>query len=409
VFKYITKKTFFYNVRYIYGGIISLNEQDISESLKILAAADQLHLQELVDYLQTYLIENKAEWLEQNFELTYRTSFQSSSLLELQQFCTECMTKSPEKVFKSFDFTSLPEKPLISLIKRNDLQMDEVKIWEHVLKWGVAQHPTLVLDPVTWSDDDFKMMETTVKNCLPLIRFFGLTSRDFLRKVRPYRRLLKPQLYEDLLEYHLDPDIDIPNNMSFPRSDELGSEIVNMNIVSLVSAWIDGVDTKNKFAHIKELYLPYEFKLILKGSRDGFTPKQFHTLCDNIPCTVTFIKLKEKEEIIGGYNPITWKDSHEGEWGKTKDSFIFSIKSRNNIRDPIISHVRNADRALFYRFNYGPTFDNDLVICVKEEEGTKDYNCNGCKQHTYEKKLREKEDVYLVLENYEIFQVIKKA
>jgi hypothetical protein len=36
--------------------------------LEVLAAADQLHLQELVDYLQKYLIENKVELMEQILE-----------------------------------------------------------------------------------------------------------------------------------------------------------------------------------------------------------------------------------------------------------------------------------------------------------------------------------------------------
>ena len=61
--------------RYIYGGVLSLNEQDNSESFKVLLAADELLLQELVDYLQKYLIENKYEWIEQHFELIHRTSF----------------------------------------------------------------------------------------------------------------------------------------------------------------------------------------------------------------------------------------------------------------------------------------------------------------------------------------------
>jgi hypothetical protein len=43
------------------------------------------------------------------------------------------MARSPEKIFKSLDFTSLPEKSLISLIKRDDLQMKEIEVWEHVL------------------------------------------------------------------------------------------------------------------------------------------------------------------------------------------------------------------------------------------------------------------------------------
>jgi len=92
-------------------------------------AADEL-LQELVDYLQKYLIENKSEWMEQHFEFIHRTSFQSNSLLKPTIF----MVKFPEKIFKSFDFTSFSEKSLVQHIKRDDSQMKEIKVWEHVLK-----------------------------------------------------------------------------------------------------------------------------------------------------------------------------------------------------------------------------------------------------------------------------------
>uniref|UniRef100_U9V7Y7 Uncharacterized protein n=1 Tax=Rhizophagus irregularis (strain DAOM 181602 / DAOM 197198 / MUCL 43194) TaxID=747089 RepID=U9V7Y7_RHIID len=68
------------------GGIRSLNgqnDQNVLENLELLAAADQL--QELVDYLQSI----KSVWIKQHFELTHRTSFQSSNLLELQRCCTQ--------------------------------------------------------------------------------------------------------------------------------------------------------------------------------------------------------------------------------------------------------------------------------------------------------------------------------
>ena len=121
-----------------------MNGQDASDILKVLVAADELILQELVDYLQTYLIENESEWIEQHFELINQTSFHSNNLLKLQQFCTDFMSKSPEKIFKSLNFTSLSEKFLVSLIKRDDLQMEEIEVWEHVLKWSLAQNPTII-------------------------------------------------------------------------------------------------------------------------------------------------------------------------------------------------------------------------------------------------------------------------
>mgnify|MGYP006206577811 CR=1 FL=1 len=115
------------------------------------------------------------------------------------------MVKSPEKIFKSLDFTSFPEKSLVQLIKRDDLQMKEIEVWEYLLKWGLAQNPTLLPDPNTWSDDDFKAMKNVLQHCLSLIRFFSLSSIDFLKSVHPYKKLLKHQLYEDLLNSYLEP------------------------------------------------------------------------------------------------------------------------------------------------------------------------------------------------------------
>ena len=81
-----------------------------------MAAADVLRLQEPIDYLQKYLIENKSVWMEEHFEITQRVSSQSNSLFELQQFCTDFIAKSPEKIFKSPYFTSLSEKILTSVL-----------------------------------------------------------------------------------------------------------------------------------------------------------------------------------------------------------------------------------------------------------------------------------------------------
>ena len=102
--------------------------------IKILIAASKLSLQELIPRLQSFLIINKANWLEQNFNLIYQTSFENESFSELQKFCTELMSKEPEKIFKSPNFSSIPEKLLVSVIQNDNLQMNEIQVWEHVLK-----------------------------------------------------------------------------------------------------------------------------------------------------------------------------------------------------------------------------------------------------------------------------------
>jgi hypothetical protein len=356
------------------------------------------------------LIENEYEWMEQHFELIHRTSFQFNSLSELQQFCTDFMAKSPEKIFKSFDFTSLPEKSLVSLIKRDDLQMKEVEVWEHVLKWGLAQNPTLIPDPSAWSDDDFKTMENTLQCCLPSVRFFSLSPKEFSQKVHPYKKLLKHQLYDNLLKSYLDPDSVSIDNVTLPRiigirTDEIiDSNIVNLGIASTISRWIDKVSIDKKFAQFRELYLPYKFKLLLRGSRDGFTPKKFHELCDNKNNTVTFIKVKRSEEILGGYNPIIWKSSNS--WGETKDSFIFSFKNKNNFfTDGIISNVNDSNYAINNHPEQGPCFGRDLFIYASKQSHT-DMDITYCNKEYYAIEIREENE--FSMEDYEVFQINKR-
>src|SRR3954462_7622721 len=182
--------------RYIYGGRLSLEGYDTSDIIKILLTASELSLQELIPHLQSFLIKNKANWMEQNFNLISQTSFENDAFLELQKFCTELMSKKPEKIFKSPDFTSISEKSLVSLIKHDNLQMNEIQVWEHVLKWGIAQNPELSSDPTTYSKDDFNSLKDSLQQFIPLIKFRNLSSKEFSEKVLPYKKIFPKELYK---------------------------------------------------------------------------------------------------------------------------------------------------------------------------------------------------------------------
>ena len=76
--------------------------------------------------------------------------------------------------------------------------------------------------------------------------------------------------------------------------------------------------------------------------------------------------MKDSDEILGGYNPLIWKS--DGSYGITKDSFIFSFKSKDDIDNYILSRVMKENRAIYYHYNFGPTFDvkGDLRLSGKE-------------------------------------------
>ncbi|GET03225.1 kinase-like domain-containing protein [Rhizophagus clarus] len=133
------------------------------------------------------------------------------------------MIKEPEKFFNSIDFTLLSEKCLISLIRRDNFQMNEIQVWEHVLKWGGAQNPELPSDPFSYSKDDFNVLKNTLQQCIPFIKFFRLSHKEFLDKVYPYKKILPKDLRENLIRHFINQ----PNNL------EITKEIDSMVISSI--------------------------------------------------------------------------------------------------------------------------------------------------------------------------------
>src|SRR5207302_1356976 len=135
------------------------------------------------------------------------------------------------------------------------------------------------------------------------------------------------------------------------------------------------------------------------GSRDGFDPETFHKLCDNEPMTVSIVKVKGTNEILGGYNPLIWRSCKSG-YLKTNDSFVFSFTFMN-LKDVVLSRVKNPDTAIYLKKIYGPCFGNDLTIIY---DGTTCYY----QQKFYEKQIRPIEGGF-DLEEFEIFQIVKKS
>ena len=112
----------------------------------------------------------------------------------------------------------------------------------------------------------------------------------------------------------------------------IDSKIITIQHAELISKWVDKLNITDERKN------SYEFKLIFRGSRDGFSSEKFHQICDNIPHTVTIAKVKGSDEILGGYNPITWNSNlPDKSYSTTKVSFIFSFRDKVNI----LSHEKN--------------------------------------------------------------------
>ncbi|RIB00807.1 hypothetical protein C2G38_2129085 [Gigaspora rosea] len=380
-------------------------------------------LKELVQHFETYLIKEKEYWLRSNIARVHQTSFQNGYLQELQKWSNETVARDPEKVFKSEGFTSLQENVLVSLVGRDDLQMDEVKIWKYVIEWGIAQIPGLSNNPKDWSSENILALKTILQNCLPLIHYFQISKDDINRSVQPYKQILDENLWKDITKKLKYPNGRITSKVLPPRkiltplraTNEF-SKVINEEDSAEIASWIDYKTRKYSVANN-----PYNFKLLLRGSRDGFTVKAFWRLCDNIKNLVVVIKVKGTDEVLGGYNPIGWSKPYSnigGESGYCEDSFIFSLKNSTNQKS-ILSRVKYTDRAIYNSHHTGPCFGGDYI---DTDDGTgsefdlgiyADDECY-CELSAYNELIKkdrkhESKSVSFEMEELEIFQIVKKS
>ncbi|RHZ83327.1 hypothetical protein Glove_97g94 [Diversispora epigaea] len=382
-------------------------------------AANEFELNELTNKLETLLIDTKAYWLKIYYSLIYRSIFNLNNFKKLKNYCNDIIVKHPSFIFENSDFTSLPESALVSLLMRDDLQMEEVKIWDHVIMWGIAQNPSLPTNLEKWSKEDFLKLKTTVQQCLPLIRYFHISTTDIFDKVRPYKKLLDKQLWLDINQYLLAParpvkSIILPARSGLvtelsPRADESKehfSAIISKDHIAEISSWIDCKTTTYTTSNI-----PYKFKLILSGTRDFFSPETFWNICHGHAKTVVVVKIKGTDEILGGYNPLAWESSHtKGHWIKTKDSFIFSLKN-GKIQNSILSRVKSPKNAIWnasksQQNKVGPDFGDFHLYSEKTNFTMDGKNFCAIKGNYYEKPLRTSS--YFSIVDYEVFEIVRK-
>src|SRR3984957_10253782 len=232
--------------------------------LKLLIAVDELNIQQLISYIQEFLIERKADFLQQNPTGILETVYQHETFTSLWDFCLENICKEPKILFHSDKFINLKAPLLELLLKRDDLHLDEIEIWESLLKWCFTQQ-NMKNDPTKWSKEDITKIERTLYRFIPLIRFYDIEPTDFFYKVYRYKDILPQDLIHDLLEYHIVPNMKPKANLPPSRKPNLDSALIKSSHIPLFASWIDKKDS----LHYNKRKIPYDFKLLYRSSRDG--------------------------------------------------------------------------------------------------------------------------------------------
>ncbi|RHZ76267.1 hypothetical protein Glove_199g152 [Diversispora epigaea] len=408
-------------LKYIYGGIVDLKNVEAKFMFDLMIAANEFEIEELTKKLENLLIETKSSWLKSHFSLVYRSIFSENNFKDLEKFCNDIVAKYPNLIFDAEDFTSLQESALVSLLERDDLQLEEVVIWEYIVKWGISQNSTLPMDLKEWTKENFTTLKTTLQKCLPLIRYFHIPGTDVLDKIKPYKKILDKQLWEDLNQHFMAPEKPVKSIILPPRTTlvqelptrttteqaKLPSTIITYEHVAEISCWIDRKSSTYSLTNI-----PYEFQLILRGSINGFAPQTFWDTCHGHVSTVVIMKVKGTEEILGGYNPLVWDANTGSRWDRADDSFIFSLKN-GNIQNSILSRVKSRVYAIYNypkanQTTHGPNFGNTLFMYSPSSNFTVENDSVRCgNPGCYENSVRTTGHCSIV--DYEVFKVIAKT
>jgi hypothetical protein len=389
----IKPNTFRIILKYIYTGIVVLDTNILEENLiELIVAADEINLDELIDFTQKHFITLINQLPEKRIIKLFNELFHYKGIINnLYEYIKELIINDTRRFFDNDNlFLELEEYSLLLLVKNDNFQMEEIKIWDNLLKWAIKKNPDINNDITLWKDKEIEIIKPSIQQFIPYIRFFQISSRDYYNKVHPLSSLLPKILEKDINSYFNIPESKLSSEILPPRIN-INSRIIRMEHVYQIAHWID--KKQGKFSPSSK-ELQYDFNLLLRGSRDGFEVEQFKEQCYNKGATIILIKLKDDDKIIGGYNPINWSGSSA--YISTDDSFIFSFEYNLNSSTTILSRVRNKINAI-----YDSTYNNhgfggyDLRIFKKT-----------CLCENYEMNIIE--TYSFKIEDYEVFQIIKK-
>ncbi|RGB39471.1 hypothetical protein C1646_740044 [Rhizophagus diaphanus] len=387
----IASEVFQVILRYLYTGLIDYNNHNKEVILQCLIAADELGLNKLIEHIQIYLIDN--EYLRKDPVSTLQVTYKHEPFEDLKNYCLDIISEEPRILFSSEKFPSL-EKPIITMIlQRDDLNMEEIDIWESFIRWLFVHYLKISKDDSSWSSEDLSNVKLALKEFIPLIRFYDISREDFYLKVYPYKDLLPQDLLSDILRYHMVPNSTPMLNFKSTRNRKVDSVLVNFNVFKLFMKWIEKKDNNynGKIA-------PFQFILLLRGTRDGFDASKFHQLCDSKGATISFAKVQNSKQIIGGYNPLDWYQNSA--YAITNDSFLFNITDIDNLDTAKIGRCNNPNNAVYYHPNYGPTFGNGHNLYA---QGNVWYTSFGNAYPSINLSGN------FTIDEYEVFKVVKKS
>jgi hypothetical protein len=142
-------------------------------------------------------------------------------------------------------------------------------------------------------------------------------------------------------------------------SDEITQIRASLSILTRISPSPGCLDSEIIISDFPEIFAEFQgkrFKILWRGSRDGFKAQEFHRRCDGHKNTLTVI-LDTKGNIFGGFTPVEWESKGYFKSDDSLKSFLFTLKNPHNVMARKFAlKAKEKHRAIYCDSKRGPCF-----------------------------------------------------
>lgn len=201
---------------------MDLKKHKASDICSLIKASDELNIDVLNEHILEFVTQNANRLISEDPVQVLQIIFQLEIFSNLRNTFLQIICDNPEKLVNFENFYTLDKYALIQLLKRDDLNMEEVNIWYNLLNWACSnvqdkQDKLDIKGVEQWESGDFVSLKDILKDFIPHIRWSQISGKDFLYNVKPFKEVLPEELYDDLLGYNIDKSVKLKSLVILPR------------------------------------------------------------------------------------------------------------------------------------------------------------------------------------------------
>uniref|UniRef100_U9TIM1 Btb/poz domain-containing protein 19-like n=1 Tax=Rhizophagus irregularis (strain DAOM 181602 / DAOM 197198 / MUCL 43194) TaxID=747089 RepID=U9TIM1_RHIID len=308
-------------LEFVYNGNLDINNFTAQEIVSLLFASSYLDLKNLTSRLFTTHFTKIIHALNTSYSTInhFDETIYSQKIDQRRYIINHLCLEYSSVIFGSNYYLSFYKNFIHDILLSDDLIMNELEVWTKLIKWGIfnsdisqkfslLSSSNITLNELIkdFSGKDFTKLGEKIKDLIPLIRFYQIELDDYFKEIGyPFKSILPEGLNKGIFKYNMKKEIFSNNNNILPprKYQKIDSTIIVGEQTALLAKWIKECN----FGEYLKVEDDFDFKLLFRGSKNGFDIGTFHKKCDGIDNTIVIIKIKDSDEIIGGYNPFSWQ------------------------------------------------------------------------------------------------------